>query len=99
MGTLSVCLSRGSTRLHCAKTAELIKMLFMMNSLGGPWNTVLRAGTDSPQRGWGKLGKILPIMDPLHISETARDLKIFVHIEDWDRKNRAKEIENSSDFS
>jgi len=30
----SVCLSRGSTRLHCAKTAERIKILFGVNTLG-----------------------------------------------------------------
>jgi len=32
---LSVCLSRGSTRLHCAKMAERIKMLLGMNTPGG----------------------------------------------------------------
>jgi len=29
---LSVCLSRGSSRLHCAKMAEQIKMLLGVNS-------------------------------------------------------------------
>jgi len=29
-----VCLSRGSSPLHCTKTAEQMKMLFMMNSAG-----------------------------------------------------------------
>jgi len=32
----SVCLSRGSTRLHCGKTAERIKMLFGVNTPGDP---------------------------------------------------------------
>jgi len=32
----SVCLSRGSTRLHSAKTAEQLKMLFVVKTLGGP---------------------------------------------------------------
>jgi len=32
----SVCLSHGSTRLHCAKTAQRIKMLFDVNILWGP---------------------------------------------------------------
>jgi len=40
----SVCLSRGSTRLHCANMAEQIKMLFMVNTPGGPWNIVLDVG-------------------------------------------------------
>jgi len=53
--SLSVCLSRGSSRLRCAKTAEQIKMLFMVNTVGGPWNIVLDVGPDSPptERGRG----------------------------------------------
>jgi len=39
----SVSLSRGSTRLHCAKTAEQIKFLFGMYILGGQRNIVLDA--------------------------------------------------------
>jgi len=31
-----VSLSRGSTRLHCAKVAEQIKMLFGVSTPGGP---------------------------------------------------------------
>jgi len=37
----SVCLSRGSSRLHCVKMAEQIKMLFGVNTSGGTWNIVL----------------------------------------------------------
>jgi len=37
----SVYLSRGSTRLCCAKTAEQIKILFRVNTLGGPRNILL----------------------------------------------------------
>jgi len=33
---LPVCLSRGSSRLRCAKPAEQIKMLFGVNTPGGP---------------------------------------------------------------
>jgi len=44
----SVCLSRGSTRLHCAKTAEQIKMLFGVNSLGSQENIVLERSPDLP---------------------------------------------------
>jgi len=55
---LSVCLSRGSTRLHCAKMAEQIKMLFGVNTRGGPRNIVLHGSPDPSQRGgggsWGK---------------------------------------------
>jgi len=42
----SVCLSRGSTRLLCAKTAEQIKILFRVDTLGGPRNIVLDGGLD-----------------------------------------------------
>jgi len=31
----SVCLSHGSSRLHCAKMAEQVKMLFGVNTPGG----------------------------------------------------------------
>jgi len=37
----SVCLSRSSARLYCAKMAEQIKMLFGVNTPKGPWNNVL----------------------------------------------------------
>jgi len=48
---LSVCLSRGSTRLNCAKTAEGIKVLFGVNTLRGQRNIALDGGPDPPQRG------------------------------------------------
>jgi len=44
----SACLSRGSTRLHCAKMTEKIKVLLRLNTLGGPWNTVLDGSPDLP---------------------------------------------------
>jgi len=46
---LSVCLSRSPTRLRCVKTAEQIKILFVMNTLGGPKNIVLDGDPDPPQ--------------------------------------------------
>jgi len=50
----SVCLSLGSTRLHCAKMAKWTKVLFGVNILGGPWNILLVGGSWSPlQRGKG----------------------------------------------
>jgi len=39
---------RQSSQLHCAKMAEQIKMLFGVNIPGGPLNTVLDVGPDSP---------------------------------------------------
>jgi len=45
---LSVCLSRGSTRLYCAKMAERIKMLSGVNTPGSPWNIMLDGGPDLP---------------------------------------------------
>jgi len=47
---LSVRLSRGSSRLRCAKLAEQIKMLFGMNTPRDPWNIVLDVGPDPPHR-------------------------------------------------
>jgi len=56
---LSVSLSRGSSRLHCAKMAEQIKMLFGANTPGGPWNIVLDVGPDPPtERGRGPSFKL-----------------------------------------
>jgi len=34
---------------HCAKAAEQIKILFGINILGGPRNTVFDEGPDPPQ--------------------------------------------------
>jgi len=56
---VSVCLSRGSTHPHGAKTVERIKILFEVNTLGGPWNIVLGGGPDPPQRGGGEVGENL----------------------------------------
>jgi len=62
----SVCLSRGSTRLHSAKTAERIKILFGVNTQGAPRNTEKTGVLIAPQRGGGEFGKISPFGDPLH---------------------------------
>jgi len=48
----SVCLSRSSSRLHCAKMAEQIKIPYGANTPVGPWNIVLDVGPDLPQRFW-----------------------------------------------
>jgi len=53
----SVCLWRRSTRFHCAKTAEQIKIPFELNTFGGLRNIVLDEGPNPPQRarrGGGK---------------------------------------------
>jgi len=54
---LSVCLSRGSSRLHCEKMAERIKILFEVNTPGGPKIIVLH-GAQIPhsegRQSWGK---------------------------------------------
>jgi len=78
--SLSVHLSRGSTRLHCAKTVERIKILFGMNISGGLWNIVLDGGPDPPQTGRGTPFKLWdPLVSPKR--GKARDLKFCVHIE------------------
>jgi len=43
-----VCLSRGSTWPHGAKTAQRIKILFGVNTPGGSRNTALHGGPDPP---------------------------------------------------
>jgi len=48
-----VSLSCGSTRLHCAKTAERIRIVFGVNTLESPWNVLLHGSPDSQQRGTG----------------------------------------------
>jgi len=40
--------SYGSTRLHCAKMAQRVKILFGVNSPEGPRNIVLDGGPDPP---------------------------------------------------
>jgi len=60
---LSVCLSRGSSRLHRAKTAEQIKMLFGVNTPGGPRDIVLDVGPDPPtERGRRPTFKFLDLL-------------------------------------
>jgi len=61
----SVCLSRGSSRLHCAKMAKQIEILFGVNTFEGPWNIVLDVGLDPPQTG--KVGALVNFRswDPL----------------------------------
>jgi len=50
----SVCLLRGFTGLWCAKTAERIKVLFGVQTLGGSRNIVFDGGHESPTaRGGG----------------------------------------------
>jgi len=57
----SVCLSRGSTRLRCAKTAKQIKILFEVNIFGGhKKHCVRRRSRSSLQRGKGNSTKPLP---------------------------------------
>jgi len=78
---LSVCLSRGTSRLHCAKIAQQIKMLLVVNTPGGPWNIVLDMSPDSHREGKGAHFEIL---GPPYISETAE-------ARDWGpNKNNAK---------
>jgi len=64
---------------YCAKTAKWINILFGMNTPGSWRNIVLDVGPDPPQRGGG-MGKISPILDPIHISRwaEARDLEFYV---------------------
>jgi len=87
-----VCLSRGSTELHCTKTAKRIKMLFVRNTLGNPWDIVLHWGPDPHSKGKG---------DPLLNSETsrisgtpeARALKFRVRIDGClPQPNHAKQV-------
>jgi len=60
----SVCLSGGSTRLHCAKMAERIKMLFVTNTRGGPRNIVLDESPDPPTERGRRVGENLANYGP-----------------------------------
>jgi len=62
---------------------RFIKMLFGVNTPGGPWNTVLDGGPDPPKRGRGE--PTFKFWDTPHISgmAEARELKFCVHIEGW----------------
>jgi len=60
----SVSLSRSSTRLCCTKTSERIKILFVVNTVGGPRNIVLDGNHDPPQRGERKVGEIFSLCGP-----------------------------------
>jgi len=50
--SMSVCLS--VTRLHCAKTAERIEVLFGIETYGDPGHIVLDGGADPPRRRGGE---------------------------------------------
>jgi len=63
----SAILSRGSSRLHCTKMAEQIKMLFGVNTPGGPQNDVLDMSPDPPTDR--ERGPTFKFWDPLISSE------------------------------
>jgi len=48
-----VCLSHGSTRFHCAKTAKRTKTRFRVNTLRSTRNVVLDVDPDHPQQAKG----------------------------------------------
>jgi len=79
---LSVCLTCGLNRFHCAKTAEQIQILFGVNSLLGPRHIVLDGDHDPHIEGEGQLEKIWPIVDPLHMSGMVehRDVKFCTSV-------------------
>jgi len=75
---LSVCLSHGPSWLYCAN--QQIKMLFGVNTPGGPWNIVLHVGLDPPTDGRGPVfnfGTLLLFLEQLKL-----DLKFCMHTED-----------------
>jgi len=57
----SVCLSRGFTRLSCAKTAERIEVLFGVKIFGGPRNIVLDGDLDPPTARRGEAHSMQPL--------------------------------------
>jgi len=84
---LSVCLSRGSSRLHCAKVAELIKILFGVNTPGACGALCQTRVLIPPQKVEGPSFKF---WDPPHISGTteATNLRFSMHIERWGRNEK-----------
>jgi len=69
----SVCLSRSLNRLHCTTTAELIQILFGVQTSWGPKEHFVRRGFLIPHSEL-ELGEIGPIVDLLymHISGMAQ---------------------------
>jgi len=87
---VSVCLSDclSVTQLNSAslskKTAERIKMLLAVNTLGGPRDIVLHGGPDtSTNRGKETYFYILGPPAPISPERLKIDLKFCVHIEGW----------------
>jgi len=78
-------LSRGSTRLHCAKTAERIKIPLRLNIVGDPRNIVLHGVLILHRKADVELQIMLPVMDSLRVSSVAegRNLKFRVLTERW----------------
>jgi len=63
--------------------AEQIKMMFGLNTHGGPWNIVLDVGADPPHReGKGPCFKFRDL-PPIFETAEARDLEFCGHIEGW----------------
>jgi len=58
--SVCLCVSRGSSRLHCAKMAEQTKMVFGVNTPGGPCSIVLKEIPDPPQRGGSPVLNFVP---------------------------------------
>jgi len=76
-----VCVSRGSSQLRCAKTAEQIKMLFGVNTVGVSGTLCLHGGPDPPTDR--EKGPTFKFWDTPRISGTAksRDLKFCMRLE------------------
>jgi len=79
----SVCLSRGSPLLHCAKMAEQIKMLFGVNTPGVHETLCYMWVLIPPERGRGPLYILGP--PPISGTAKARGWKFCMHrpIERW----------------
>jgi len=89
---IAVCQSvTRSTRLHCAKMTERIKILLVLNTPGGPGNIVLDGGPDTPTARGRVVGKKLPIVDTLHLSRMAE--------EDWGPQPKLPQIGHTADLS
>jgi len=80
MFAVSVC-HAAHLGLKNAKMDEQMKILFGVNTPGGPWSD--RRGSWSPHKE-GK-GEHFQILGPRHTSEMAeaKDLQFCVHVEGW----------------
>jgi len=76
--SLSVCLSHSLNQIHSEKLAEWIQILFVVNSLRVPRNSVLDGDPDTQQRERGEVGENLAHCKTAYIFQ--EQMKVWVRV-------------------